>query len=83
MSNLFYSKVIDDGTYQYRHVICPKGTLKRFRAMDHFLTDLELRTLGISQQTLCRNCTPSAHHWHHYAWHAPEPDLLMFRRANR
>ena len=79
-----YSDKYSDGIYEYRydltlklpevfffvrHVILPKdwtGRLPKNRLLD----EQEWRNLGVQQ----------SRGWAHYAYHRPEPNILLFRR---
>ncbi|KDE03981.1 cyclin-dependent kinase regulatory subunit [Microbotryum lychnidis-dioicae p1A1 Lamole] len=78
VDRIHYSDRYSDDTYEYRHVILPKGLLKLIPAnyfqpdgqVLRLLTDSEWRGIGI-QQSLG---------WSHFECHAPEPHILLFRR---
>lgn len=53
----------------YRHVILP-SELARLVPKSHLMTETEWRNLGVQQ-------SPG---WIHYMLHAPEPQVLLFRR---
>lgn len=53
----------------YRHVILP-NELARLVPKSHLMTETEWRNLGVQQ-------SPG---WIHYMLHAPEPQVLLFRR---
>lgn len=75
--SIHYSTRYSDDTFEYRHVILPKGMLKAI-PRDYFnhetgtlriLHDSEWRGLGITQSL----------GWEHYENHAPEPHILLFK----
>ncbi|CAE6527922.1 unnamed protein product [Rhizoctonia solani] len=77
---IHYSDRYTDDTYEYRHVILPKPLLKLipksyFEPDDsgvlRILSETEWRGIGITQSL----------GWEHYEVHAPEPHVLLFRRA--
>ncbi|GME86000.1 hypothetical protein B5S32_g3274 [[Candida] boidinii] len=74
----YYSSRYNDGKYEYRHVLLPREMLKLIPT-EYFVPETgtfrilledEWRGLGI-QQSLG---------WAHYETHAPEPNVLLFRR---
>lgn len=78
IERIHYSDRYSDDTYEYRHVILPKGLLKLV-PKDFFLpdsrvlrllSDPEWRGIGITQSV----------GWVHYEVHHPEPHILLFRR---
>jgi len=80
IERIHYSDRYSDDQYEYRHVILPKPLFKLipksyFNNDDsgtlRLLADHEWRGIGI-QQSLG---------WVHYEIHAPEPHVLLFRRA--
>ncbi|KAI8376215.1 cyclin-dependent kinase regulatory subunit-domain-containing protein, partial [Radiomyces spectabilis] len=56
----------------YRHVILPKEISRWLPSMD-CLEESEWRELGVTKMT----------GWEHYMVHAPEPHILLFRRARQ
>ncbi|KZS90043.1 cyclin-dependent kinase regulatory subunit [Sistotremastrum niveocremeum HHB9708] len=77
---IHYSERYSDDEFEYRHVIVPKPLLKllpkQFFSNDgsgclRLLSEQEWRAMGISQSL----------GWVHYEVHAPEPHVLLFRRA--
>ncbi|TFK54659.1 CKS-domain-containing protein [Heliocybe sulcata] len=80
IDKIHYSDRYSDDEYEYRHVILPKPFL-RYLPKEYFnkddsgtlrlLNEEEWRGIGI-QQSLG---------WVHYEVHAPEPHVLLFRRA--
>ncbi|CAE6450356.1 unnamed protein product [Rhizoctonia solani] len=77
---IHYSDRYTDDSYEYRHVILPKPLLKLipksyFEPDDsgvlRILSETEWRGIGITQSL----------GWEHYEVHAPEPHVLLFRRA--
>ncbi|KAF8605447.1 CKS-domain-containing protein [Ceratobasidium sp. AG-I] len=80
ISRIHYSDRYSDDHYEYRHVILPKPFLKLlpknyFEPDDsgvlRILSETEWRGIGITQSL----------GWEHYEVHAPEPHVLLFRRA--
>jgi len=80
IQKIHYSDRYSDDEYEYRHVILPKQLLKMvpkdfFRPDDsgvlRLLAEQEWRGIGITQSL----------GWEHYEVHAPEPHVLLFRRA--
>jgi len=80
IERIHYSDRYSDDHYEYRHVILPKPLFKlipkSYFSDDEtgtlrLLADHEWRGIGI-QQSLG---------WVHYEIHAPEPHVLLFRRA--
>ncbi|TFK42448.1 regulatory subunit of cyclin-dependent kinase [Crucibulum laeve] len=80
IEKIHYSDRYSDDEYEYRHVILPKQLLKLvpkeyFNQDDtgtlRLLTEAEWRGIGITQSL----------GWEHYEVHAPEPHVLLFRRA--
>ena len=53
-----------------RHVILPV-TYAKYIPRDRLMSEAEWRKLGVAQ-------SPG---WVHYAYHKPEPHILLFRRA--
>ncbi|KAF4615168.1 hypothetical protein D9613_003176 [Agrocybe pediades] len=80
IEKIHYSDRYSDDSYEYRHVILPKQLLKMI-PKDYFqpddtgvlrlLKESEWRGIGITQSL----------GWEHYEVHAPEPHVLLFRRA--
>jgi len=80
IEKIHYSDRYSDDEFEYRHVILPKQLLKMI-PKDYFnpddsgvlrlLTEQEWRGIGITQSL----------GWEHYEVHAPEPHVLLFRRA--
>jgi len=80
IEKIHYSDRYSDDEFEYRHVILPKQLLKMV-PKDYFnpddsgvlrlLTEQEWRGIGITQSL----------GWEHYEVHAPEPHVLLFRRA--
>ena len=64
-----YSEKYCDDEYEYRHVILPRTIAARV-PKDRLMSEAEWRALGV-QQSLG---------WIHYAYHKPEPNILLFRR---
>ena len=64
-----YSDKYYDDTYEYRHVLLSKGAYTKM-PKGRTLNETELRGLGITMSL----------GWIHYAIHAPEPFILLFRR---
>lgn len=82
IERIHYSDRYSDDQYEYRHVILPKPLFKLIpksyfnneengNGTLRLLSDHEWRGIGI-QQSLG---------WVHYEIHAPEPHVLLFRRA--
>ncbi|TFK76346.1 CKS-domain-containing protein [Pluteus cervinus] len=80
IEKIHYSDRYTDDHYEYRHVILPKQLLKmipkNFFNPDEtgtlrLLSEAEWRGIGITQSL----------GWEHYEVHAPEPHVLLFRRA--
>ncbi|KAF8350589.1 cyclin-dependent kinase regulatory subunit [Amanita rubescens] len=80
VEKIHYSDRYSDDQYEYRHVILPKQLLKMvpkeyFNQDDsgtlRLLSENEWRGIGITQSL----------GWEHYEVHAPEPHVLLFRRA--
>ncbi|XP_002166556.1 cyclin-dependent kinases regulatory subunit 2-like [Hydra vulgaris] len=69
MSQIFYSEKYSDDEYEYRHVLLPKELL-RHMPKQRLLSEDEWRKLGVTQ----------SRGWIHYLHHAPEPQILLFRR---
>ncbi|KAI0282120.1 regulatory subunit of cyclin-dependent kinase [Russula aff. rugulosa BPL654] len=78
--SIHYSDRYTDDEYEYRHVILPKPLFKMipksyFNPDDpgvlRLLSEAEWRGIGITQSL----------GWEHYEVHAPEPHVLLFRRA--
>lgn len=76
---IHYSPRYSDDANEYRHVMLPKNMLKAI-PQDYFnpetgtlriLLEEEWRGLGITQSL----------GWAHYETHAPEPHILLFKRA--
>ncbi|KAF5315552.1 hypothetical protein D9611_004832 [Ephemerocybe angulata] len=80
IEKIHYSDRYSDDEFEYRHVILPKQLLKMI-PKDYFspedtgvlrlLSEQEWRGIGITQSL----------GWEHYEVHAPEPHVLLFRRA--
>ncbi|KAF8275177.1 regulatory subunit of cyclin-dependent kinase, partial [Lactarius quietus] len=77
---IHYSDRYTDDEFEYRHVILPKPLFKMipktyFNSDDpgvlRLLSEAEWRGIGITQSL----------GWEHYEVHAPEPHVLLFRRA--
>ncbi|KAL9715291.1 Cyclin-dependent kinases regulatory subunit (Cell division control protein cks1) [Leucoagaricus gongylophorus] len=79
IEKIHYSDRYSDENYEYRHVILPKSLLKiipkQYFCNDsgtlRLLEEHEWRGIGITQSL----------GWEHYEVHAPEPHVLLFRRA--
>ncbi|KAN0133640.1 CKS domain containing protein [Lactarius tabidus] len=80
IANIHYSDRYADDEFEYRHVILPKPLFKMipktyFSPDDpgvlRLLSEAEWRGIGITQSL----------GWEHYEVHAPEPHVLLFRRA--
>jgi len=79
IERIHYSDRYTDDEYEYRHVILPKQLFKMI-PQEYFqpevgvlrlLSEAEWRGIGITQSL----------GWEHYEVHAPEPHVLLFRRA--
>ncbi|GAA5941450.1 hypothetical protein JCM3775_004930 [Rhodotorula graminis] len=68
--DVFYSSRYSDDTHEYRHVILPKALVK-YLPKERLPEEDEWRSLGIRQ-------SPG---WWAYERHAPEPHILLFKRA--
>ncbi|KAF8499946.1 regulatory subunit of cyclin-dependent kinase [Gautieria morchelliformis] len=76
-----YSDRYSDDVYEYRHVMLPKPLLRMIPKsffedpqrpeLLRLLREDEWRGIGITQSL----------GWEHYEVHAPEPHVLLFRRA--
>ncbi len=67
--HIIYSERYSDNRYEYRHVILPPklaGCVSR----QVLMSEKEWRAIGVQQ----------AVGWEHFAWHAPEPHILLFRK---
>ncbi len=64
-----YSDKYYDDHYEYRHVLLPKDVYMKM-PKGRLLSESEWRSLGVTM-------SPG---WIHYAIHAPEPFILLFRR---
>ena len=64
-----YSEKYSDQEFEYRHVILPRSIARKV-PKNQLLSEKKWRKLGV-QQSLG---------WKHYAVHAPEPHILLFRR---
>ncbi|RYH28672.1 hypothetical protein EON65_11305 [archaeon] len=64
-----YSDKYQDSKYEYRHVILPKEMAKTL-PKGRMMTEMEWRAMGVQQ----------SRGWEHYAFHRPEPHILLFRR---
>jgi len=80
IEKIHYSDRYSDDHFEYRHVILPKQLLqmipKEYFNPDksgtlRLLAEAEWRGIGITQSL----------GWEHYEVHAPEPHVLLFRRA--
>lgn len=81
IEKIHYSERYSDDLFEYRHVILPKPLLKLIPReffqnpqqpdVLRLLTEEEWRGIGITQSL----------GWEHYEVHAPEPHVLLFRRA--
>lgn len=66
-----YSEKYADDIYEYRHVILPRELQKQLPKPPRLLLECEWRGMGVQQ----------SRGWVHYEIHAPEPHILLFRRA--
>lgn len=64
-----YSDKYQDAKFEYRHVILPKEIAKTV-PKGRMMTEVEWRSIGVQQ----------SRGWEHYAFHRPEPHILLFRR---
>ncbi|KZP17902.1 CKS-domain-containing protein [Athelia psychrophila] len=80
IEKIHYSDKYTDDEFEYRHVILPKPLLKLIpksyfdpddSGVLRILDEQEWRGIGITQSL----------GWQHYEVHAPEPHVLLFRRA--
>ncbi|KAF7969516.1 hypothetical protein HWV62_26260 [Athelia sp. TMB] len=80
IEKIHYSDKYTDDEFEYRHVILPKPLLKLIpksyfdpddSGVLRILSEQEWRGIGITQSL----------GWQHYEVHAPEPHVLLFRRA--
>ena len=73
-SEITYSPIYPDGTYDYRHVTLTQHASKEAWELTHhgkrLLTDPQWRSLGVVQ----------SRGWEHYEIHLREPHILLFRR---
>ncbi|XP_057297519.1 cyclin-dependent kinases regulatory subunit-like [Hydractinia symbiolongicarpus] len=67
---IYYSDKYTDEHYEYRHVLLPKQ-LAKLVPQSRLMTEAEWRKLGVTQ----------SRGWVHYLYHAPEPNILCFRRS--
>ncbi len=65
---VWYSEKYYDDLYEYRHAHLPRYALPRHQ--EQLLTEHQWRALGVAMGS----------GWQHYAWHRPEPHVLLFRR---
>jgi cyclin-dependent kinase regulatory subunit CKS1 len=70
-SEVEYSEKYQDEYYEYRHVTLPRDLFRRLDKRGLLLEEGQWRALGIQQ----------SRGWVHYAFHRPEPHILLFRRA--
>ena len=68
-NEIFYSDKYTDELYEYRHVLLPKS-IAQYIPRDRLMDEKEWRRLGVTQSK----------GWVHYLNHAPEPNILLFRR---
>ncbi|BGP24156.1 cyclin-dependent kinase regulatory subunit [Rhodotorula toruloides] len=68
--DIWYSARYSDDQFEYRHVILPKALVK-YLPKDRLAEENEWRSLGVQQ-------SPG---WWHYERHAPEPHIMLFKRA--
>mmetsp|Transcript_7298 Transcript_7298/g.12724 ORF Transcript_7298/g.12724 Transcript_7298/m.12724 type:complete len:116 (+) Transcript_7298:317-664(+) len=66
-----YSEKYRDDAFEYRHVILPKELAEKVLPKGRLLDERTWRSLGIQQ----------SRGWVHYAYHKPEPHVLLFRRS--
>jgi cyclin-dependent kinase regulatory subunit CKS1 len=63
-----YSEISHDAVYEYRHVHLPQSVSEGLTGF--LMSEDEWRRLGVRM-------SPG---WEHYAYHNPEPHILLFRR---
>lgn len=75
---IHYSPRYSDDEFEYRHVTLPKNMMKNIpkdylteNGTFRILMEEEWRDLGIVQSL----------GWYHYEVHAPEPNILLFKRS--
>ncbi|XP_039052556.1 cyclin-dependent kinases regulatory subunit 1-like [Hibiscus syriacus] len=69
MGQIQYSEKYFDDTYEYRHVVLPPEVAKLL-PKNRLLSENEWRAIGVQQ----------SRGWVHYAFHRPEPHIMLFRR---
>lgn len=71
-NGIVYSDRYKDSAYEYRHVILSAPIAKAIPQLKSFrlMSEAEWRGHGIQQ----------SRGWVHYAYHRPEPHILLFRR---
>ncbi|XP_065353245.1 cyclin-dependent kinases regulatory subunit-like [Cloeon dipterum] len=69
VDDIRYSERYTDDQFEYRHVQLPPELTPKVPTT-HLMTETEWRNLGVQQ-------SPG---WVHYMLHAPEPNILLFRR---
>ncbi|KYQ91340.1 cyclin-dependent kinases regulatory subunit [Tieghemostelium lacteum] len=67
----YYSNKYYDKDFEYRHVILPIEIYNSI-PKGQLLTEEECRKIGVKQSD----------GWVHYAFHKPEPHILLFRRPH-
>ncbi|KAH8826889.1 regulatory subunit of cyclin-dependent kinase, partial [Flagelloscypha sp. PMI_526] len=78
---IHYSDRYSDDEYEYRHVILPKNLLKLI-PKEFFMNSESGNTLRLLQEPEWRGIgITQSLGWEHYEVHAPEPWVLLFRRA--
>lgn len=68
-----YSDVYSDDTYDYRHVILPRDKAKLLPYPMRILEENVWRGLGVQQSK----------GWEHWTIFPPEPHVLIFRRPKK
>ena len=67
---IVYSDKFEDKTYYYRHTILSNEAYLKYKTKIKLLSENEWRALGV--------CMSKG--WVHYAFHTPEPNILLFRK---
>ena len=77
MSRTLYSDTYEGAESEFRNVVLSDEAHARLLALDlpegATLTEEQWRRVGVAQGI----------GWEHYATHAPEPNVLLFRRPKR
>ena len=69
-SEIYYSEKYYDDKNEYRHVILPKAVAAKV-PREKLLSEDQWRGIGVTMSA----------GWIHYAHHAPEPHILLFKRS--